>query len=280
MVGGYRAVVGTDVFQGIIVGLMVFLPVVISPRPNLEAVWDTRFLSIEVLLIFLASFALTITRPELWQRIYSAASGHKAAQSLRFAALLFFVLCCFILYYAFAVVQSLPDLSPDQAFAVGYRKVLPPIIAAIFSVTLLAAMMSSLDSASFLLSVDLASLRKKTRKKRILWSRIYIVIILVASGVISLTIFDALTFAYKINGIVALFTVPLLMSFWLKIPDILLGTGLLMGLTTYMILLLIGRIDRNPVESILAGLITGIILLLGYWIKRFLHSLSPSAFMK
>jgi len=275
MVGGYRAVVRTDIFQGVIVGLMIFLPAVISPRPNLEAVWDTRFLSIDVLLIFLTSFALTITRPELWQRIYSAASGHKAAQSLRFAALLFFALCCFILYYALAVVQSLPDLSPDQAFAVGYRKILPPIIAAIFSVILLASMMSSLDSAAFLLSVDLASLRSKTRKKRILWSRIYIVIILVASGVISLTIFDALTFAYKINGIVALFTVPLLMSFWLKISDILLGTGLLMGLTTYMVLLLIGRIDRNPVESIFAGLITGTILLLGYWIRRFLHPFPP-----
>jgi hypothetical protein len=57
------------------VGMMVFLSLVISPRPNLAVVLDTRFLSIDIVLIFLTSFALTITRPEIWQRIYSAASG-------------------------------------------------------------------------------------------------------------------------------------------------------------------------------------------------------------
>lgn len=106
----------------------------------------------------------------------------------------------------------------------GYRNILPPVFAALFSVILLASMMSSLDSAAFLLSVDLTSLRPKTREHRILWSRIYIVLLLVAAGLISLTIFDSLTFAYKLNGIVALFTVPLLMSFWLQISDILWST--------------------------------------------------------
>jgi Na+/proline symporter len=263
-------VIRTDIFQSIMVGVMVFLSLVISPRPNLAVVLDTRFLSIDIVLIFLTSFALTITRPEIWQRIYSAASGPKASHSLRFAALLFFALGCFILYFAIAIIQAAPTLTPDQAFAVGYRNILPPVFAALFSVILLASMMSSLDSAAFLLSVDLTSLRPKTKEHRILWSRIYIVLLLVAAGLISLTIFDSLTFAYKLNGIVALFTVPLLMSFWLQISDILLGASLLMGLATYVLLLLTGSIESNPVSSIFAALVTGVVLLSGYGIRKLL----------
>jgi len=270
VLGGFRAVVSTDIFQGIVVGMMVFLSLVISPRPTLAVFLDTRFLSLDVLMIFITSFALTITRPELWQRIYSAASGRKAAHSLRFAALLYSGLGCFVQYFALAIIQSSPSLTPEQAFAVGYRHILPSIFAALFPVILLAAMMSSLDSAAFLLSVDLASLRAKTKAKRIRWARVYLTVVLVGSGLISLTIFDSLAFAYKLNGIVALFAIPLLMSFLLKTSDKLLGVSIFSGLTMYMILLLSGRIDRNPVESTLAGLVTGVVFFLGYVIERYL----------
>ncbi len=273
LVGGYHADVRTDIFRGIIVGAVLLLPLVISPRPDLAAVIDPAFLSVNVLLIFITSFALTITRPEMWQRIYSAASGRKAAQSMRLVALLYFCFGCFVIYYAMAILQAVPDLTPDQAFAEGFRRVLPPIFQALFPILLLAAMMSSLDSAAFLLSADLASLRHSMKRRRTLWARVFMVLILIGSGLISLTIFDSLAFAYKLNGIVALFALPLLMSFWVAMPGALLGTSLAVGLTTYAGLLLSGRLDRNPVEAILAGLISGAFLLVGFWIRR--YSLLP-----
>ncbi|HJQ68079.1 MAG TPA: hypothetical protein VKA70_03870 [Blastocatellia bacterium] len=270
MVGGYKADVRTDVFRGIVVGAVLLLPLVISPRPDLGAVLDARFFSVDVFLIFITSFALTITRPEMWQRVYSAASGRKAAQSMLIVALLYFCFGCFVIYYAIAILQAVPELTPDQAFAVGYRRVLPPFFQSLFPVLLLAAMMSSLDSATFLLSADLASLGRRMKRRRVRWSRIFIVVILLGSGLVSLTIFDSLAFAYKLNGIVALFAVPLLMSFWVSIPGALLGASLGAGLATYLGLLWSGRLDRNPVEAIIAALVSGAILLIGYCVKRYL----------
>ena len=262
--GGYRAVIRTDAFQGIVLGAMVLLPFVISPKPDLAAALDARFLSFEVLLIFVMSFSLTIVRPELWQRVYSASTGPKAVSSMRWAALVFFLFNGFIAYYALAVVQASPDLSPQQAFVEGYRQILPGSAAAIFPVVLLAAMMSSLDSAAFLLALDLTTLRSSFLAKRKVWTRIFIAILLIFGGLVSLTIFDSLTFAYKLNGVIALLTVPLLTSFWVSIPPRLLALSLSFGMLAYVIQIITGRIDANPVESILGGVVTAITMLVGY----------------
>jgi len=267
LIGGYHSVIRTDVFQGILLGFILLLPLMISPRPNVIEAFDTRFLSVDVLLLFLMSFALTITRPELWQRIYSSKSGKIAARSLRIVALIYFIFGCFILYYALAVIQAAPDLSPTRAFAEGYRTILPPVISALFPVLLLAAMMSSLDSATFLLAADVTKIKSYFMKNPILWTRIFIVIFLIGGGLASLTIFNTLTFAYKINGIVALFMIPLLLSFWIEIPRNVLGISIAIGLITYVVQILIGRIDINPSEAILPALLTGFLLIVGYLIK-------------
>jgi SSS family solute:Na+ symporter len=267
---GYRAVIRTDVFQGFVLGAVLFLPLVIEPAPAFPRGLFAQVPSVNVVLILLMSFALTIVRPELWQRIYSARTPAKAVWGLRTVGVLYAVFGGFVLYYALAVTQSAPSLGPDEAFALGYREVLPPFFAALFPVLLLAAMMSSLDSATFLLSVDLTSLHNRLLAHRKRWVRAFVASLLIAGGLVSLTIFDSLGFAYKINGLVVLFTAPLLVSFWRPVSMRLLGASLVCGLATYGAQIVSGRVDANPVESTLAGLVTAGVLL-GGLVVRFLR---------
>lgn len=275
--GGYRAVIRTDIFQGVLLFVFLILPLFISPRPNIKTALDTKLLSTNVLLLFLMSFALTITRPELWQRIYSSINGKIAARSLRLVALFYILLGCMLFYYAISVIQAGPNLSPSEAFAKGYRIILPQFLAALFPVLLMAALMSTLDSAAFLLSVNLTSLSSYFIKNRMFWSRIFIGVLLIGSGLISLTIFNALTFAYKINGIVALLAIPLLLSSWVIIPRYLLGMSLTIGFLIYIAQVMTGRIDRNPSEAVIPALVVGIVLVSGYLLIRSFNNIQAAS---
>jgi len=269
--GGYRSVVKTDIFQGLLLFAFILLPFFIDPRPDLIKALDIGFVNYKWFLLLIMSFAMVITRPEMWQRMYSAESGQSAAKSFRIVALINIVFGCFLFYYALAVTQAVPEATSIQAFATGYRTILPTYIAAFFPVLLLAAMMSTLDSAAFLLAVDLTSLHQRFLKRRVLWTRIFLVTTLCILGIISLTVFDALSFAYKIDGLVALTMIPLVISFWTEISRKLLSVSFLIGLAAYVTQILIGMIDRDPAKAIYPALLTGAIIISVYAFKYLLR---------
>lgn len=265
--GGYRSVVQTDIFQGLLLFAFILLPFFISPRPDLTKALDISFINYKWFLLLIMSFAMVITRPEMWQRMYSAESGQSAAKSFRIVALINIIFGCFLFYYALAVTQAVPGATSMQAFATGYRTILPTYVAAFFPVLLLAAMMSSLDSAAFLLAVDLTSLHQRFLKRRVFWTRFFLVTTLCVLGIVSLTVFNTLAFAYKIDGLVALTMIPLVISFWTEISRKLLSVSFLIGLTTYVTQILAGRIDNDPAEAIYPALLTGAIIIFGYIFK-------------
>ncbi len=268
LVGGYWTVIRTDIFQSFVLGTMVLIPFLISPRPSFRRVLDVPPPWKTVILIFAMSFSLTIVRPELWQRIYSAATGRKAAQSLRRACLLYFGLSGLVFYYAFAVVQAMPDVTSMQAFVQGYRYILPFPMSALFPVILLAAMMSSLDSAVFLFSVSLTKQTSFLAEHQTGWARVFVAVTLISAGFVSLTIFDSLAFAYKLDGIIALFALPLLISYWIPLPSKLLGLAVGAGLATYGTLIYTGRIASDPTEAFFGAAVTGVVLILSLVLQR------------
>jgi Na+/proline symporter len=274
LMGGYRSVTATDTFQGLLLLALVFLPFVITRRPDLgEAAASVRWTG-DVLLLSLMSFALTITRPELWQRLYSAATPRIAARSLLAVAGMFLVLCLPLAYYAVAIIQAAPGLDASRAFAEGYRHILPPGAAVLFPVILLAAMMSSLDAAAFLFAVDVTGMHPRFRERRRMWVRVWLVALLVVASAASLTIFNTLTFAYKINGLVAILTLPLLLSYLMDLPRGLVALGVAAGAAAYVLQIATGWIDRNPSVAILPALLTGAVLAVGGFVGR---SRAPAA---
>jgi hypothetical protein len=154
-----------------------------------------------------------------------------------------------------------------EAFSQGYKSVLPTYIAILFPTILIAAMMSTLDSATFVFSAELSKI-KLFVKKRVFWTKLFIILTLVVGGLFSLTIFDALSFAYTINGFVALLTIPILISFWKDIPTKLLIVSFSIGLIFYIIQIILGRIIINSSEAIYAALITGLIIYIGLLVNK------------
>lgn len=267
--GGYRAVIRTDVFQSLLLGALVFLPLVIEPKPDVAGAVRAMTLTPDAFYILAMSFVLTVVRPELWQRVYSAASARVARWSLLGAAGLYSLLVVVVLYYALAIQHAAPDLHHMDAFAFGYQKVLPPAIATLFPVLLIAAMMSSLDSAAFLLSVDLAREGSagsagpiSSRARKIL------AVVLVGAGAASLLVFDALSFAYKLNGIVALFAVPILISTVRPVRRPVVVTAIAVGLSIYGAQIVSGRIGAQPSEAVFGAAAVVLIMAGGTAIDR------------
>lgn len=257
VLGGYFAVIRTDLFQSMVLALMVITPLFIRPVPDAGKILDERSLSSDVAFIFIMSLAMTIVRPELWQRIFSAASGSVARRSIGYATILYVGFGIVLLYYAFALVQANPQLSSMEAFSEGYRYILPPPLAALLPVILMAAMMSSLDSAVFMLSVDLAS---RTSQNRQLWTRGLILATLVAGGLVSLYVYDALGFAYRLDGFVALLATPLVASLLIDVTRRELAGSLASGGVAYLLLIASGRLTEHPAEAVLGSLVTGLTL--------------------
>jgi sodium/proline symporter len=269
--GGFRAVVKTDLFQTLVVLIIVMVPFFMVRTPTVAVFESDPGLSPGALLLCGTSFSMTIVRPEMWQRIYSARSGAVAARALRNAVLMFVVACSCILYYAFAVIEVMPDATPVEAFVDGFSRVLSPAAAAFVPVVLLSAMMSGLDSAAFLFSMNVMRMRESWAAAPLLWGRIVIIVILLVAAFASLYIYEALSFAYQINGFMMLFTVPLLVSMRRRIDPPVLLPALAAGLAVYLIQIAIGRIEKDPSEAIFGSLTTALVLgagLLFQWLRR------------
>jgi len=251
-----------------VLGAMLLLPPFMTAKPDIPRALAAPIPVVDAALVFGMSFALTTIRPELWQRIYSAASGTVAARSLRLASALFLAFGAVVLYYAVAVVQAVPNASGTDAFVSGYRSVLPYPFSAVFPVVLVAAMMSSLDSAVFLFGVSVTKHSARLARRHAQSTRALVTIALLAGGVVSLTVFDSLAFAYKLDGIVVVFAVPLLVSFWAAPSRATVAVSIGAGLTTYVVLIAAGRIDRRPSEAFLSAVAAGLALVAAAVIER------------
>jgi Na+/proline symporter len=207
---------------------------------------------------------MTIVRPELWQRVYSAKTPKGAARSLRRAAFLFAGLASLICYYGLAVVQALPGAGSMDSFVKGYRAVLPGPLSALFPVILMAAMMSSMDSCVFAFSVSLTKQSRFMMRSQTSSIRCVVVSALIIAGAVSLTIFNALAFAYKLDGVVALLSIPVIMSHWTELPKRLLVTALAVGLSVYTFEIVTGMIDASPAQAFYGAASTAVVL--GIWL--------------
>lgn len=268
LLGGYLTVVRTDIFQTFVLGAMVILPLFMSAQPDLVQAFSAPVPVVDAALVFGMSFTLTAIRPELWQRIYSASDGPSAARALRRASALFVIFGVEVLYYAVAVNQAVPNAGAIDAFVKGYRFILPYPLSAVFPVILVAAMMSSLDSAAFLFGVSATKESAYLARRHAASTRVLVAVALIGGGIASLAIFDSLAFAYKLDGIVAVFAVPLLCSYWFPLSRKAVGAAVCAGLTTYAFQIATGRIDRRPSEAFLSAVVAAVALAVAAGVTR------------
>lgn len=234
-VGGQYAVIRTDIFQGIILfigifaglGFLLFYTGGIGgliarlPPERLAFPLSSQFGGKE-LLVFLLLIGLTyVVGPDIYARLFSAKDARTARVSVLWTAL-------FIVPLAFAITLTgmgasvlFPAISPEQAYPMVIKEVLPQFVGAIVLAGLLCAVMSSADttllSASTILSVDIIGRVRPSLSERqtLVLSRSVIVILGLAALALALVlkgIISALLFAYTIytGGVI----IPVIAGFY------------------------------------------------------------------
>lgn len=165
--GGLRAVVLTDKVQFVLMftGFLVLVPVCVArfggwsflqaELPAAHFAWDGGLGAQAVLVWYVIAMA-TLVEPAFYQRCYAARSEGVARGGIALAIgfwIVFDFLTTTAGLYARAVLPELAD--PVQAFPALAAAVLPGFWQGVFTVGLLATIMSTVDSYSFLAAVTL-----------------------------------------------------------------------------------------------------------------------------
>ncbi len=165
--GGLRAVVATDMVQFVLMflGFLILVPVCVGRfggweflKANLPAghlKWDGG-LGVQAIAVWYFIALSTLVEPAFYQRCFAAQSESTARRGILAAIGLWMVfdfLTTTAGLYARAVLPDLAD--PVQAFPALAAEVLHPVLQGLFTVALLATIMSTVDSYAFICAVTL-----------------------------------------------------------------------------------------------------------------------------
>ncbi len=165
--GGLKAVVATDIIQFFLMflGFLILVPVCYSKfggwdflqanLPTGHLKWDGG-LGVQAIAVWYFIALSTLVEPAFYQRCF-AAKSEKVAKRGIFAAIGLWMVFDFLTTTAGLYARALlPDLAnPVQAFPALAAHVLPPFFQGIFTVALLATIMSTVDSYAFICAVTL-----------------------------------------------------------------------------------------------------------------------------
>ena len=156
---GFKAVVRTDVFQYVVILLLIFLSVNIFSHAGTIPSSDLNIFSagtINIIAFLLYGIMIMTIGAEFWQRIYAAKSVTVARRSLIYRGLIFSFLGILVVLIGLSVKASFPNIEPTSALVVGFQNLLSGPLLGFGLILLFAAIMSSADTFLFVLSSSLS----------------------------------------------------------------------------------------------------------------------------
>ncbi|MBU3940752.1 MAG: hypothetical protein KKH88_02375, partial [Nanoarchaeota archaeon] len=156
---GFKAVVKTDIFQCLIILLLVILSFNIFSHAKSIPLSDLNLFSagpINIIGFLLYGIMIMMLAAEFWQRIYAAKSIRVAKKSLMITGSTFLFLGILIVLIGLSVKSQFPDIVPTTALVIGFQNLLSGPLLGVGLVLLFATIMSSADTHLFVLSSSLS----------------------------------------------------------------------------------------------------------------------------
>ncbi len=221
ILGGQYAVIRTDTLQAVIIfaGIFGVLALVLSRLGGLTGLrvslspeqfafpLSSQFGGKELIKILLLVGLTYVVGPDMYSRLFCAKDSKTARMSVFWTALFIIPIAFAITLIGMGASALFPQISPEQAFPVVIKEVLPPFIGGLVLAALLCAVMSSADtcllSASTILTVDIVGRFKPSlgQRRMVSLSRWGIVILGLSSLMLALIlkgVINALLFAYTV----------------------------------------------------------------------------------
>ncbi len=168
--GGFKSIVRTDLIQfSLLVFILITCIYLAKEAPAIDLKQLVKDKPSNSILGFMAGFfgyfALQFCEATVWQRVLAAKSAKHAQRALLYTGFLYIISYGLVILMIILGVSLAPDLQNEALISFIAFEQLPNWLGALFLVTLLALMMSTLDSVMFIaaqcFTTDIAHLRGK-----------------------------------------------------------------------------------------------------------------------
>ena len=274
LLGGFNAVVITDIFQYI---LMIFLTAVIGVSLTV----GTTFLPSQLDLVGtggniafgLALFGAVavVISPEVWQRVYAAKDDQTILWGMPISALFIGIIAAGLTLIVMVTRVKFPGIMPEESIAYGLTHLLPSAVRGFGLVLLFATIMSSADTWIFALSTivskNILSHHERIKRqdfKKVTQGAVFGVAIFV--GFIAY-IFPNIIKVYTLiaNVVFSLAPATIASFHWeLKSKAILFSIGA--GIATLLLFIILGNL--KPEVAAVSFFMSLLFLAIGQWVWR------------
>ncbi|MBA7625801.1 Osmoregulated proline transporter OpuE [subsurface metagenome] len=266
-IGGLKAEIYTDIFQGILMFLVIALVFMVDTSvitaETVGAILSDKTILVGAICLSAAQFLTLLVQPEMWQRV-------AAARSIRNIKKGFIV--SWVLLTLFIIPEILIGLSarasgeiedPSNLFYDILATSAPAWFLPFLAVGLFAAFMSTLDSSLFAISSQLGKygfiVKKKeheeksapVRDRQVARStRISIVIVAVLALILSLFFANFLSAVFGLISLLTVISVAVLLSLIFKLSSNETFAAILVGIAAFAFALFGGFITQEPITSL------------------------------
>ena len=215
LLGGFRALVRTDILQfAIVLSLIAILIWFIPGTERVSAGTIPDWFSGAFWAIAPVIFFQNMIKPAAWQPILGARSRATARSGMWLAVLCNFLIIIPAVYVSFAFAATLPTAAPDQVLLDAIGPVLPELAGPLVFILLFAALMSSLDSIIFFVASNLVRYSYPYLALKYLTqiglTRIAIAFVALTTSLLAILVPDFVTFGFAIVPLVGIMAIPFL----------------------------------------------------------------------
>lgn len=271
-VGGFKAVLTTDMFQWILIVMIIifFFPYFIRVDPVRSAMSHVDLTkSTGDIIGFLVIGCMGIfSAPELWQRCFAAKDSRSIHGGLLISGTMLPIIGAILAAIGFTAYVKFPGLLPKDALVHVFRDMLPGPMESFGLLLLLSAIMSTADTALFVIAptfaINVLGIKNEDRAKK---ATVFVILCSVTLAVfLGLIIRDVLTIAFSLAGLsLGLFPILIGGLIW-RLDARVVIVSLIMGMISVLVLLIAGEV--RPETSMISLPVVLISLLIGsLWVR-------------
>ncbi|RLE38432.1 hypothetical protein DRJ17_03910 [Candidatus Woesearchaeota archaeon] len=271
ILGGFKAVVKTDVIQYMAILVIVFFVAVFLTFNfgfKFDPVqWDLFKAGPKIIIpFFLGGLLVPLASPELWRRIYATKNLKTAKRSIIFANIFYVLTGLVLVFIGLIIRQNLPNIDPDLSLVLGFSNLLPTGFVGLGVIALFAAIMSSADTYIFtdvsIFAQDFYRRLKNPNKSQILkFIRVMLVFLALSGLILAYAIPSLAEIFFLYAGVVMLLSIMVIATrVNKKVSSFSLMLGMIFGILAMVIYGIFKGINPTMAFSLIIGGLFGLFL--------------------
>jgi len=279
--GGLRSVLNTDVFQWILIGVILLFLVPVLLRSEVHTLLkhaDFQKGSGDALGFLIIGAMAVFASPELWQRCYAGRDLKSVRGGLLIAGLTFPVIGVLLAAIGFFAYSNYPGIDPQTALVQVFKGIFTGVFGGLGLVLLLSAIMSTADTCLFVIAptVVLNIFNITDQNKRKIATTISVVVAAAIAVVIGMLTQDILSIALALASLSLAFFPILFIGLITKLSVRTVNLSLSLGIIAVLGLICFGEI--TPVTSVVSLPVVLISVVIGVvWNKLKRKKISKSS---